>query len=82
MQKYVDIQGDKNSLYSAIKFLEKKFKIPYDQSVGEGIFRELIDLTPSNHHFKSLGHNPTLLGLFFPSLTSLQILRISYQMEN
>lgn len=48
--------GDKNSLSSAIKFLEKKFKIPYDQSVGGGIFRELIDLTPSNHHFKSLGH--------------------------
>ena len=60
--------GDKNSLSSAIKFLEKKFKIPYDQSVGGGIFRELIDLTPSNHHFKSLGHNPTLLGLFFSIL--------------
>lgn len=55
--------GDKNSLSSAIKFLEKKFKIPYDQSVGGGIFRELIELTPSNHHFKSLGHNPTLLEL-------------------
>ena len=60
--------GDKNSLSSAIKFLEKKFKIPYDQSVGGGIFRELIDLTPSNHHFKSLGHNPTRLGLFFSIL--------------
>ena len=60
--------GDKNSLSSAIKFLEKKFKIPYDQSVGGGIFRGLIDLTPSNHHFKSLGHNPTLLGLFFSIL--------------
>ena len=60
--------GEKNSLSSAIKFLEKKFKIPYDQSVGGGIFRELIDLTPSNHHFKSLGHNPTLLGLFFSIL--------------
>lgn len=60
--------GDKNSLSSAIKFLERKFKIPYDQSVGGGIFRELIDLTPSNHHFKSLGHNPTLLGLLFSIL--------------
>ena len=43
--------GDKNSLSSAIKFSERKFKIPYDQSVGGGIFRELIDLTPSNHHY-------------------------------
>ena len=48
--------------------MERKFEIPYDQSVGGGIFRELIDLTPSNHHFKSLGHNPTLLGLLFSIL--------------
>lgn len=60
--------GDNNSLSSAMKFLEKKFKIPYDQSVGGGIFHEFIDLTPANHHFKSLGHNPTLLGLFFSIL--------------
>ena len=50
---------------SAIKYLEKKFKVPYDQSVGKGIFKELINLTPSNHHFKSMGHNPSLLGLYF-----------------
>lgn len=62
--KLCGYKGDKNSLSSAINFLEEKFKIPYDQSVGGGIFRELINLTPSNHHFKSLGHNPTLLGLF------------------
>lgn len=80
--KLCGYKGDKNSLSSAINFLEEKFKIPYDQSVGGGIFRELINLTPSNHHFKSLGHNPTLLGLFFLSLISLRILRISYQMEN
>ena len=60
--------GEKDSLSSAISFLEKKFKIPYDQSVGGGIFRGLINLTPNNHHFKSLGHNPTLLGLFFSIL--------------
>jgi hypothetical protein len=56
------------SLKSAIKHLEKKFKIPYDQSVGGSIFHELLDITPDNHHFKSLGHNPTLLGLFFSLL--------------
>lgn len=61
-------KGDENSIASAIRYLEKKFKIPYDQSVGGGIFRELINLTPNNHHFKSLGHNPTLLGLFFSIL--------------
>lgn len=62
-----DSSGD-DSLKSAIKYLEKRFKIPYDQSVGGGIFRELINLTPDNHHFKSLGHNPTILGLFFSIL--------------
>lgn len=66
--KFCGYKGDKNSTSSAIRYLEKKFKIPYDQSVGGGIFRELINLTPSNHHFKSLGHNPTLLGLFFSIL--------------
>ncbi len=62
-----DSNGD-DSLKSAIKHLEKKFKIPYDQSVGGSIFHELINLTPDNHHFKSLGHNPTILGLFFSIL--------------
>ena len=57
-----------DSLKSAIKYLEKQFKIPYDQSVGGSIFKELIDLTPYSHHFKSLAHNPTLLGLFFSIL--------------
>lgn len=62
-----DSSGD-DSLKSAIKHLEKKFKIPYDQSIGGSIFHELINLTPDNHHFKSLGHNPTVLGLFFSIL--------------
>ena len=66
--KFCGYSGDNTSLSSAIGYLEKQFKIPYDQSVGGGIFRDLINLTPSNHHFKSLGHNPTLLGLFFSIL--------------
>ncbi len=66
--KLCGYKSEKTSLSSAIGFLEKKFKIPYDQSVGGDIFKELLNLTPSNHHFKSLGHNPTLLGLFFSIL--------------
>lgn len=66
--KLCGFKGDDTSLSSVIRFLEKKFKVPYDQSVGGGIFRELINLTPDNHHFKSLGHNPTILGLFFSIL--------------
>ncbi len=59
--------GDQ-SLSSAIKHLEKKFKIPYDQSSSGGAAKEVFNLTPSNHHFKSLAHNPSLLGLFFSIL--------------
>lgn len=66
--KMCGFDGDETSLSSAIRFLEKKFKVPYDQSVGGDIFKELLNLTPNNHHFKSLGHNPTLLGLFFSIL--------------
>lgn len=60
--------GDKGNLSSAIRHLEKKFKIPYDQNGIGDIAKELLDLTPTNHHFKSLGHNPTILGLFFSIL--------------
>ena len=58
----------KNSLPSAIGFLEKKFKIPYDQRGAGDAASAIFDLNPTNHHFKSFGHNPTLLGLFFSIL--------------
>ena len=63
--QFCGYEGDSTSLSVAVKFLEKKFKVPYDQSVGGGIFSEVINIKTSNHHFKSLAHNPTILGLFF-----------------
>lgn len=61
-------ENDKNPTKSAIGFLERHFKVPYDQR-GCGDAGQLIfELTPSNHHFKSLAHNPSLLGLFFSIL--------------
>lgn len=56
------------SLSSAIRFLEKKFKIPYDQRGTGDAASFVFELNPSNHHFKSLAHNPSLLGLFFSIL--------------
>lgn len=53
---------------SAIRFLENNFKVPYDQRGAGDAGREIFQLTPSNHHFKSLAHNPSLLGLFFSIL--------------
>ncbi|MEI3177939.1 MAG: hypothetical protein V8S31_06315 [Lachnospiraceae bacterium] len=52
-------------LASAVKYLEEKFKIPYDQRGAGDAASGIFDLNPKNHHFKSLAHNPTLLGLFF-----------------
>lgn len=60
--------NDENPLKSAIGFLERKFKVPYDQRGCGDAGSIIFGLTPSNHHFKSLGHNPTLLGLFFSIL--------------
>ena len=60
--------GEGKGSSSAIRFLEKKFKIPYDQRGAGDIGSKIFGLSPENHHFKSLGHNPSLLGLFFSIL--------------
>ncbi len=59
---------DFDSLDSALRFLEKEFKVPYDQTGLGDAGRAVFDLTAKNHHFKSLAHNPSLLGLFFSIL--------------
>lgn len=55
----------KNEIKSAIGFLERKFKIPYDLRGAGDAAKEIFELNPRNHHFKSLAHNPTILGLVF-----------------
>lgn len=68
-KRYSDTDADKiATLKDAIIALEDKYKVPYDQSVGGDVFKELLNITPKNHHFKSLPHNPTLMGLFFSIL--------------
>ena len=57
---------------SALRFLENKFKVPYDQRGCGDAGSSVFDLNPSNHHFKSLGHNPTICGLFFSILDQFQ----------
>lgn len=57
-------------LQNAIAWLENKFKIPYDQtSLGESA-KSVFGLNTDayRHHFQSLGHNPSILGLFFSIL--------------
>lgn len=57
-----------DTLESALRFLEKKFKVPYDQTGLGDAGRVIFDMNAKNHHFKSLAHNPSLLGLFFSIL--------------
>ena len=54
----------------AVQFLENKFGINYDQTSTNkkgksGTGGAVENLTPTNHHLKSLGHSPDLIGLFF-----------------
>lgn len=60
--------SDRNPTKSAIGFLERIFKVPYDQRGCGDAGSFVFGLNPSNHHFKSLAHNPSLLGLFFSIL--------------
>ncbi|WP_302265299.1 hypothetical protein [Dialister invisus] len=60
--------GNFDGLNSALRFLEEKFKGPYDQTGLGDAGRDIFNLNAKNHHFKSLAHNPTLLGLFFSLL--------------
>lgn len=60
-----------NSTKSAIGYLEKNFKVNYDQTTtygSNGTDGAVENLLPKNHHLKSLGHSPDLIGLFFSIL--------------
>lgn len=58
----------KDPLKSAIGYLERHYHVPYDQRGMGDAASDIFDLNAKNHHFKSLGHNPSLLGLFFSIL--------------
>lgn len=53
-----------------IGYLEERFKVPYDARTAKDLNKNYSDLrlSPSNHHLKSLAHQPDILGLFFSIL--------------
>ena len=55
------------NIASAIGYLEKKFRINYDQRHTLDVDR-LFNMTTKNHHMMSLGHSPDIVGLFFSIL--------------
>lgn len=58
----------KNSTASAIGYLENKFKINYDHATTHSTNGAVKNLSLKNHHLKSLGHSPDIIGLFFSIL--------------
>ncbi len=60
-------EGKENSVTSAIGFLEKKYKVNYDQR-HSGDVNNLFEMSTKNHHMKSLAHSPDIIGLFFSVL--------------
>ena len=62
----------KDPLKSAIGYLERHYHVPYDQRGMGDAASDIFDLNAKNHHFKSLGHNPSLLGLFFSILNQFK----------
>lgn len=53
-----------DSVASAIGFLEKKFKVNYDQRYSADV-NNLFNMSTKNHHMMSLAHSPDVIGLFF-----------------
>lgn len=60
-------EAKQNNVASAIGFLEKKFKVNYDQR-HSGDVNDLFNMSAKNHHMMSLGHSPDIIGLFFSIL--------------
>ena len=56
------------TLQQCIQYLEKKYKVNYDSSMAQDLKNGVKKMTPKNHHLKSLGHYPDLIGLIFSVL--------------
>ncbi|WP_202035001.1 hypothetical protein [Paraburkholderia tropica] len=73
VQKFARLVGWKgpkegsDPTHSAIGFLEGKYKVNYDHRHGVDV-GGAFKMSTKNHHIKSLGHSPDLVGLFFSIL--------------
>lgn len=60
-------ESQRNNPKSAIGYLERTFKVNYDQR-HSGDVGDLFRMSTKDHHLKSLGHSPDIVGLFFSVL--------------
>ena len=59
--------AQKGNVASAIGFLERNFKVNYDQRHTKDV-GGLFNMGTKNHHIMSLAHSPDIIGLFFSIL--------------
>ena len=50
-------------LSAKITYLENRYRVGYDQSTNDKLRGNHVNITPNNHHLKSLAHCPDLIGL-------------------
>jgi hypothetical protein len=71
VMKFAKMNGwssaDGKGVTSAIGYLERNFKVNYDQRYGADV-GGVINMSTKNHHLKSLAHSPDIVGLFFSIL--------------
>ncbi|MBR8702213.1 MULTISPECIES: hypothetical protein [unclassified Fusobacterium] len=66
--QFVGWDGKGNdSVKSAIGYLERKFKVNYDQRLPSDV-NNAFDILPKTHHMMNLAHSPDIIGLFFSIL--------------
>ncbi|WP_052245772.1 hypothetical protein [Sporosarcina sp. ZBG7A] len=65
-----NLRKEPDTIAGAIGYLERRFKVNYDARYASDLKTGGLDLNmrPSDHHLKSLGHSPDLVGLFFSIL--------------
>lgn len=68
---YTPKDGTPN-LQNAIQFLERQYPVNYDHAKSKDTGYLVGHMTPKNHHLKSLGHSPDLIGLAFAILDQFQ----------
>ncbi|RRD69271.1 MULTISPECIES: hypothetical protein [unclassified Desulfovibrio] len=58
----------KDSTKSAIAWLERNYPVNYDFGTSSSTGNAVKNMTLKNHHLKSLGHSPDIIGLLFSIL--------------
>ena len=64
------LRNEPDSIAQGIGFLERRFKVNYDARYAADLVlgEKKLNMRPSDHHLKSLGHSPDIVGLFFSLL--------------